>query len=362
MRYPVLTANMENILKNARAVAELCRSNGIDAWGVTKGLSGDPRLAAIYAEAGFKGICDSRLDNLEKIKNSGLALPSQLIRIAMPSELERLAETAEMSLQSDVRTIREIDRICVSAGVAHKVLIMIDVGDLREGFWPDELPEAARALKNLKGGVKIAGVAANFACASGTLPTRGNMTRLVESRNALSAILGYELPVVSVGGTCCLKIIEEGQAPEGVNALRICEGVLLGVDTAFDRVIPYLARDTLKLTAEIVECRQKPSVPVGDVGYQAFGEKPVFIDRGVRKRAILAIGRQDVNIDKITPLAEGVEIVTASSDHLIIDVTEADAAKSEGERYKPGDLMSFRLLYPAMLACSTSEYVEVLFE
>ncbi|MDR0765186.1 MAG: alanine/ornithine racemase family PLP-dependent enzyme [Synergistaceae bacterium] len=348
--------NKEKILGNARVVAELCGSRGMDVWGVTKGLSGDPMLARIYAKAGFRGICDSRLRNLRKIGDAGAPLPRQLIRIAMMSELRELAATAEMSLQSDIETIRELDRICVSAGIRREVLIMIDAGDLREGFWPTELPEAARELKDLDGGVKIGGVAANFACASGVLPTPDNMARLVKCRDVISEITGYEMPAVSVGGTCCLKMIEDGLVPEGVNVLRICEGVILGTDTAFGRVIPYLARDALTVTAEIAECRQKPSVPVGDVGYQAFGEKPVFTDRGLRKRAVLAIGRQDVNIGRITPLDENAEIVTASSDHLIVDVTDAKVM------YKTGDLMSFRPLYPAMLACATSEYVEVIFE
>ena len=356
MRYPVLIVDREKVLSNARTVVELCRSHGIDVWGVTKGLSGDPRFAKIYADAGFRGICDSRLRNLRKIKDAGSPLPLQLMRIAMMSELPELAVTAEMSLQSDIETIAALDRICVSAGIRHEVLMIIDVCDLREGFWPTELPDAARKLKNLEGGVKIGGVAANFACASGVLPTRDNMARLVEYRDVISGITGGEMPTVSVGGTCCLKMIEAGLAPEGVNVLRICEGVLLGTDTAEGRVIPYLARDAVTVTAQIVECRRKPSVPVGDVGYQAFGEKPVFADRGLRKRAILAIGRQDVNIDRITPLDRDVEIVTASSDHLIVDVTEA------GAMYKTGDLMSFRPLYPAMLACATSEYVEVIFE
>jgi predicted amino acid racemase len=183
------------------------------------------------------------------------------------------------------------------------------------------------------------------------------MAVLLRCRDTVSAVTGTELTTVSVGGTCCLEVIERGRAPKGVNALRLCEGVMLGMDTAFNRKIPYLSRDALRVTAEVVECKLKPSVPIGTVGLQAFGEKPVFTDRGVRKRALLGIGRQDVNIDRIEPLGDGVEIVTASSDHLIIDVTGAN-----GEGCEPGDTISFRPLYPAMLACSTSEYVELIFE
>ncbi|MDR3076449.1 MAG: alanine/ornithine racemase family PLP-dependent enzyme [Synergistaceae bacterium] len=361
MKYPALIINRESVLINARAVAELCRSSGIGVWGVTKGLSGDPRLAAIYEAAGFEGCADSRLMNLKKIREAGVYAPLLMMRIAMRSELEELAATADVSLQSEISTIKALDEICASRRVAHDVLLMTDVGDLREGFWETELADAAAHLRDLSGGVRIKGVATNFACASGVLPTPENMTRLVKFRDIVASVMKQELPVISVGGTCCLKMIESGLTPREVNALRLCEGILLGMDTAFGRAIPWLSRDALRIEAEIVECRDKPSVPTGETGMQAFGEKPVFTDRGMRRRAILAIGRQDVNVDRITPMDEGVEIVTASSDHLILDVTEA-IKTAPHERFEPGAIMSFRPLYPAMLACSTSPYVENIFE
>ena len=213
-------------------------------------------------------------------------------------------------------------------------------------------------MRDLSGGVKIRGVAANFACASGVLPTPENMAKLVKFRDLASGIMKIDMPIISVGGTCCLKIIEAGLAPKEINALRICEGVLLGIDTAFDRDIPWLAHDALRIEAEIIECRDKPSVPVGETGLQAFGEKPVFADKGTRRRAILAIGRQDVSVDRLSPVEAGVTIEAASSDHMIVDITDSPRY----ERYSPGVTMSFLPRYPAMLACSTSRYVEKIFE
>jgi len=360
MKYPALIINSEAVLQNARAVEDICRSHGIEVWGVTKGLSGDPCLAEIYMRAGFVGCADSRLANLSCIKEAGVQAPLQMMRIAMPSELEDLARIADVSLQSEVSTIKALDAICSSLGVTREVLLMIDVGDLREGFWETEIAGAADELGDFlsrSGGVKIRGVATNFACASGVLPTRENMARLVKFRDMASDIMKIDMPVISVGGTCCLKVIEEGLVPKEINALRICEGVLLGADTAFDRDIPWLSREALRIEAEIIECRDKPSLPIGETGFQAFGEKPLFVDRGTRRRAILALGRQDVNIDRITPMG-GVTIEAASSDHLIVDVTDAAGR----ERYRPGAIMSFLPRYPAMLACSTSRYVEKIFE
>lgn len=352
MRYPIMTVDAAKIRNNARKAAELCRKRGISVWGVTKGLAGDPRLARVYAEAGIAGIADSRLDNLRKVRDANVPLPRLLMRIAMPSELPGLPLAADVSLQSEVSTIRALDEVCADRGVAHEVLLMIDVGDLREGFRPKELHRLGKALGNLRGGVRISGVATNFACASGVLPTPEKFRDLVLYRDAAQDALGHALPHISVGGTCCLKVIEEGGAPPEIDQLRACEGLVLGLDTAFSREIPYLERGAVVVRAEVVECREKPSVPDGLLGMQAFGEKPVFIDRGMRRRALLAIGRQDVNVDRLTPLRNDVHIVTASSDHLIVDVTEAaDVAV--------GDVLSFSARYPAMLAAATSAYVAV---
>lgn len=360
MQYPRLTVNVEKLRENARTVAALCAKSGIDVWGVTKGLSGDPRLARVYAESGFKGVSDSRLANLSNIKANGVQAPLQLMRIAMPSELETLLDTADVSLQSEVSTIKKLDELALSKGITHDVLLMIDIGDLREGFWPKEIREIAEPLRKLQGGVRIKGVATNFACASGILPTVEKLDDLVAYRDEIQNLLDTDMPVVSVGGTCCLKLIEEGKAPKGINQLRICEGVLLGRDTAFMREVTYLHRDALTVSAEVIECRHKPSVPNGELGFQSFGEKPIFIDRGMRRRALLGIGRQDVNVDRITPITNGIHIITASSDHLIVDVTDVEAdAAMEGKKFQPGDIIDFRPLYPAMLALSTSPYVTV---
>jgi predicted amino acid racemase len=356
-----MVVNRKKVLDNARKVNDVCSRKNVEVWGVTKGLAGDPRLAEIYRDGGFAGVSDSRLTNLKKIKDAACDMPCQLIRIAMHSEIADIPDVAGVSLQSEVSSILKLDEICDSRGIAHQVLLMVDAGDLREGFWPDELTRLGSSLAGLKR-VSIIGVAANFACASGLLPSREKFEDLVIYRDELQDVLGIDLPCISVGGTCCLKLIETGDIPAGINQLRICEGVLLGRDTAFMRDIPYLDGTAVVISAEVVECRKKPSVPAGEVGCQAFGEKPLFIDRGKRERAILGIGRQDVNVDRITPIMEGVHIVTASSDHLIIDVTEADSLLPQDKKIKAGDVLDFRPLYPAMLAAATSEYVRVEFE
>lgn len=82
-----------------------------------------------------------------------------------------------------------------------------------------------------------------------------------------------------------------------INHLRIAEAILLGKDLQVDwgiRDMDYLRMDTFTLRAEVVEVRDKPTYPIGEFAIDAFGHKPVYEDRGIRRRAILALGRADV--------------------------------------------------------------------
>ena len=149
-----------------------------------------------------------------------------------------------------------------------------------------------------------------------------------------------------------LKLLEEGTLPRGINHLRVGEALLLGTDSTGMRTIPYLNQETMEIRAQVVELRRKPSVPRGTVGVDAFGAVPSFEDRGNRRRAILALGKQDVRLEGLTPLEPGVEILGGSSDHLVCDVEEVPALQL-------GDVLTFRPNYGAMLAAATSPYLDL---
>ncbi|MEM3250484.1 MAG: alanine/ornithine racemase family PLP-dependent enzyme, partial [Thermoplasmata archaeon] len=68
---------------------------------------------------------------------------------------------------------------------------------------------------------------------------------------------------------------------------------------------------------------------------------PKHIDRGIRKRAILAIGKQDIEFDHLIPLDKDVQILGGSSDHMVVDVNESE--------YEVGDIIQFYPFYPSIL-------------
>jgi predicted amino acid racemase len=327
-------------------------------------MAGDPRLAAIYEEAGFAGVCDGRLRNLARIKDASdrvSSFPRRLTRPPAPSELATLPDAAGSSFQSDVSTILSLDEICLKSGSIHDVLLLIDIGDLGDGFTAKELKSLTTSLEGMRGGVRITGVAATFAAASGVLPSAENMSELVAYRDALQEGFGFGLPIVSVGGTPCLELIEAGSTPDAVNELRIGEGVVLGLDRASGRAFDFLDRSAVTISAEIMECRHKPSVPSGELGMPAYGYRSIFIDRGMRKRAVLAMGWNDTDIYSLNPIRKDVHVLTASSDRTIVDVTEADSLRLPEESFKAGDVIEFRPSYSAMLAAASSRDILVSF-
>ena len=355
IKYPLLRVKLENIRKNAGYIVEECARYGVDVWGVSKGMSAFPEIARAFEAAGVRTIADSRLDNIRRMKEAGVGCEFALIRIPMRSELEELAELCDYTLISDMGAAEALAGICERRGAEVRCVVMFDMGDLREGFWFKEAEAVAAGLAKFAGRMKIAGVGANFSCASGVLPTPENLAALAACGGAVEAALGRPLAIYSGGGTGSFVQMRRGNLPKAFNNLRIGEAILLGRDTSFGMILAGLSQDTMRLEAELVEVRTKPTLPVGEIGHDAFGDVPVFEDRGERRRGILAVGKQDVNIAGLKPLDVGVRIITASSDHLLVDIEERPDLSV-------GDILSFRPDYPAMLAASTSPYVTKVFE
>lgn len=357
MPYPVLRVHLDIIEDNARTIVARCAERGMKVWGVTKGLSAPVELARRLKDTGFTALADSRIANIARMKNAGVDIPYALVRIPMRSELGEVVEYADYSVVSDSGTLSALAAVCAAKKKRHKALLMVDLGDLREGFWPDEAEKIAEELKKLDPALQVAGVGVNFGCASGVLPSPENLARLVKFGKTIEGALDLKLDIFSGGATTkSLATMDEGLFPPEINNLRIGEGYLLGTDKSYGVDIPWLRQNTMELEAELVEVRVKPTLPIGEVGRDAFGNAPRFENNGKRLRGILAIGRQDVYVDSLEPLDEGVRIITASSDHMLVDLEDCS------DKPRVGDILKFRPRYPAMLSLTTSPYVTKIYE
>jgi predicted amino acid racemase len=317
--------------------------------GVTKAVAGDPAVATAMLAGGVDGIGDSRLLNLARV-GEHVDVERTLLQSPRLSDLERVVEHADRSLHTEYAVIEALADVAVENDLTHDVVLMVDTGDRREGVLPEEVLPTLRRVTPLEG-VRVVGLGTNTGCFGGVLPTPETMRDFVAVVEDAEAALDREFDVVSGGSTVTLPLVEDGQLPARVNELRIGEGILLGTDVTRGRDIPYLRRDAFTLRAEVIECKRKPSTPAGETGRNVDGEQPSFDDRGVRDRAILGLGKQDTVPEELTPLAEGVEVLGASSDHLVCDVTDAP------RDVDVGNTLAFRMGYRALVQAFTSEYV-----
>lgn len=348
---PRLEVYPDRIAANARSVIDLCHRHGARVAAVTKVTCAHPAVAHALEAGGADMVADSRMRNLQAAVEAGIRRPLMLLRIPAPSCAAEVVRCADISLNSNLDTIRLLSDAAVLQGARHQVVVMVDVGDLREGVWPDRAIEIVRGAAGLPG-IEVAGLGCNLACYGGVIPTLENMQALVDVRDRCRQATGLELGLLSGGNSANLPLIASGGMPRQVNHFRIGEAIVLGRNVIDRSPWPGTRQDTFRMVAEVVEVERKPSVPIGDRGQDAFGGTPEFEDRGMRLRAICNVGRQDVVVDGIEPEMPGVRVLGGSSDHLILDVEDAEA------KIKVGDELAFMPGYGALLALSTSPYVQ----
>src|SRR6185312_7176188 len=198
--------------------------------------------------------------------------------------------------------IRELSRIAERMGKLHDIMLMVDLGDLREGIWPSDLLPTVETVVGLKG-VRLAGIGTNLTCFGAIVPTEENLGQLVAHAYKVERMTGMALDWVSGGNSSSLPLLLEGKLPAGINNLRIGEAILQGgLETFRDEPWRELEFDACRLTGELIEVKLKPSLPIGVSSYDAFGSQPVFVDEGDRLRAIANIGREDVLIEGLMPI------------------------------------------------------------
>lgn len=349
--YPFLTIKLDKIEHNARAITQLCRKRGISITGVTKGVCGQPEIAAAMLRGGVDSIGESRFENIDRLRGAGIEAPVLQLRLPPLTGAERVVAQADMSLNSEPAVLEALSDHAIRSGRVHEVILMVDMGDLREGVMPESLPGLIADVLPLAG-IRLVGIGANFACLCGAIPTKDTMHRLVDLAEGVERDFNLSLRWVSGFNSSGLELVASDQMPARINHGRVGEAILLGREAAYRKSWPDTFQDAFVLHAEILELQTKPSVPSGERGQDAFGDYPSFEDRGARRRALLNIGREDVGVGTLTPTEPGISVIGSSSGYLVVDVTEV------ARPVCVGDELSFSPDYGALLAAMTSEYVK----
>jgi predicted amino acid racemase len=353
MKYPALITNKTKLAENINTIQKLCAEMPISFCAVTKCFCAAPEIVDTYYKSGVREFADTRIPNLKRIDYPDAR--RWLLRLPMLSEVEDVVKYSDISLNSEVKTVAALSEASIKLGKTHKIILMIDVGDLREGVLAEKAVETAGEMLKYKG-VEFYGIGVNFNCFGGIIPNQENVAIAVNAAREISEKFGVDIPVISGGNSGSMHLLTGRTMPTEVNYLRLGEVVFFGRETSYQQLIGNMHEDIFRLETQIIELQKKPSMPIGEAGLNAFGEKVTFVDKGDMLRAIVACGRQDVDMDKIKPLDNKAEILGQSSDHMIIDVTHSD------KKYEVGDIISFSISYGSLLSLSTSEYVHKVYE
>lgn len=352
MAAPRLEIDLDKIYHNAHTLVNRLAQRGISVTGVTKAALGSAEIAATLLRAGVSALGDSRIENIESMRIDQQSAPMTLIRSPMLSQAQRVVKYANLSCNTELEVIRKLSHEAQKAECNHGVVLMVELGDLREGIMPDDLLDCVRETLSLPN-IDFKGIGTNLACRSGVSPDNRNMAMLSELTDLIESTFDRKVEIVSGGNSANLEWALSGAEIGRINDLRLGEAILLGCETLHRHPLDGLHTDAITLVAEVIEAKFKPTLPSGNIAQNAFGEKPVVADRGQVTQAILALGRQDTDPDGLQAPA-GIDVMAASSDHLILESVRDDLSV--------GTEVSFQLNYSALVRLMTSPFVTKVIE
>lgn len=342
-----LEIDLNKIQHNTRTLVEKLARAGISVTGVTKATLGSTNIADAMLRAGVLGLGDSRIENIKSMRLAKITASMTLIRSPMLSQTEQIVKYADVSFNTEIEVIKKLSLEAQKQHRMHGVVLMVELGDLREGIMPEDLIDTVRETLNLPN-IELKGIGTNLACRSGVSPDARNMALLSSLTETIEATFGRVLEIVSGGNSASITWALSSADTGRINDLRLGEAILLGRETLNRQPIEGLYTDAITLIAEVIESKLKPTRPSGKIAQSAFGEAPAVTDRGLIMQTILAVGIQDIDPAGLQS-PPGTEILGASSDHLILESDSGDLCV--------GAEIAFQLNYSALVRAMTSPFV-----
>ncbi len=350
-----ITLNRAKLQHNYSVLSKMFASKNIDWAIVTKLLCGNELFLKEVINLGIKEVCDARVSNLKIVKQLNPEVQTVYIKPPATRSISELVAYADASFNTEYDTIKLLSEEAVKQNKTHKVIIMIELGDLREGVMGAELIDFYGSIFKLPN-IKVTGIGSNLNCLHGVMPSTDKLIQLSLYKQLIEAKFDVEIPWVTGGTTVVVPLIAMHQLPAGINHFRIGEALYFGADLVNGGLLPNMHDDVFKLYAEIIEINEKPKVPTGQMEANPSGETFEINKEDIGKRshrAILDLGLLDINSDYlITKESQGLNFVGASSDMLVVDIDDNE------NHYKVGDLVEFDLKYMGALRLLNSYYIE----
>lgn len=353
-----LKLKRKSLQHNYQFIAKRLDKEGIE-WGVvSKLLCGTVKYIQELIDLGVTEIHDSRVSNLKKVKEINKDVQTVYIKPPAKKAIKNIIQYADVSFNTELSTIRLLSEEAGKQGKLHKIIIMIEMGDLREGVLGEHLLDFYGKIFELPN-ITVVGLGTNLNCLYGVMPSQDKLIQLSLYKQLVEAKFNRKIEWVSGGTSVVFPLLLNRQLPKGINHFRIGEMLYFGNNLFTEKTVKGMKTDVFTLHAQIIELIEKPKVPTGELASNPSGEQFEINEEDYGKmsyRAILDLGLLDISTDFLTPIDKGIEITGASSDMIVIDLG------STKRNYKVGDWVKFKLKYMGALGLLNSNYIDKIVE
>ena len=349
-----VTLDVKKLKSNFEFLNALFFKNNIEWSVVSKILSGNKLFLEELLKFDINQICDSRVYNLKMIKSLKPNIETIYIKPPAKRSISNVVKYADISMNTEFETIKMLSAEAKKQDKVHKIIIMIELGELREGVMGEDFIAFFESVFRLEN-IKVIGIGANLSCLYGVLPNHDKLIQLSLYEQLIEAKFNKLIPYVSGGSSVTIPLIFQNLLPKGINHFRVGETLFLGTDVYNNAKFKKMNSDVFLLYTEIIELIEKPNVPMGEMGTNVEGESYTFDQSHLGEksyRAIIDIGLLDVETDHVELVDKRLKIAGASSDMIVIDLNE------NKKNYKVGDLIEFKLDYMGILRILNSKYIE----
>lgn len=349
-----ITLNREKLRHNYTHLDNLFKENNVQWAVVSKILCGNELFIQELVDLGVKEICDSRISNLQTVKKLNPEINTVYIKPPAKRSIAKVVKYADVSFNTEHTTIEMLSKEAVRQNKTHRVIIMIELGDLREGIMGEHLIDFYDSVFRLPN-IEVVGIGTNLNCLHGTMPSQDKLIQLSLYKQIIEIKFNKKIPWVTGGTSVVIPLMERKQLPKAINHFRVGETLYFGNDLVSELPYEEMKQDVFMLYAEIIEITEKPAIPIGELAENPSGEMFEVNEEDYGKtshRAIIDIGLLDIGTDFLMPEDEKLSIIGASSDMLVLDLDETE------RDYKVGDLVSFKLKYMGALGLFNSDYIE----
>ncbi|WGH75056.1 alanine racemase [Tenacibaculum tangerinum] len=356
----------ERIKNNIKKLSAFFEKNHIEWSLVTKVFSGDKTFLKTILTPDvtqkINSIGDSRLTSLRNLREVNPDLRTIYIKPPAKMYADDVVEYADISLNSSLTTIESLNEAAKKIGKVHEIIIMIEMGELREGIKRDDILGFYEKVFNLSN-IEVIGIGSNLGCMYGVEPTYDKLLQLSLYKELISAKFNKDLKYVSGGTSITLPLVENGVAPKDINHFRIGEAAFFGISPLENKQFQDLHTETFEFYANVIELEKKKVVPDGIISEASIGHTSNYDESDIQEtsyKAILDFGLLDVDKNDIDVEDKEISFVGITSDMLVIDV---GLNKNElGEtKYKVGDKVKFRLSYMGVARLLSSKFIDKIY-